>query len=71
MAPEQGLGMFGGSTIGAEGSEAPIGLRPASRAASSRHDATRRESPVGSFRGCQGSLGLARLRGPIRLPRAS
>ena len=43
MAPEQDLGMFGGSTIRAEESEASIGLRSASRAASSRHDATRRE----------------------------
>ena len=43
MAPGQDLGMSGGSTIGAEESEAPIGLRSASRAASSRHDATRRE----------------------------
>ena len=58
--PEQDLGVFG--WIGAEGSEAPFGLRSASRAAFSRSG-----SSVGSFRGCQVLLGLARLRGPDQI----
>ena len=67
MAPGQDLGMSGGSTIGAEGSAAPLGLRTASRAASRRHDTTRREWPIGSFRGCPDLLGLASLQGPDQI----